>query len=417
MAINTFLGTAPAVAQVDTFTPGGTIEADDIFILTVSGFDGSSLVVSAAAGGTAATDVVTALKAAWVTSQTTGSLTENITASGTATLILTADTAGVEFKVVGTTTEAGGGAADDQTFIRAATTANAGPNSWDDANNWSEGTIPGATAGEDTVIENSSVDILYGLNQSGAAETLTTLRFKRTYTGLVGWNGGTGLVGDYLQVKATKAFIGGHFASGNPSGSGRIKIDFGSTQATVIQYFMATSADSPKPAFRMLADNAATIIQEIRKGSAGVAQGTGETSTIGSALISFDTNRSPDASLEIGSGTTITTVTGDGGETYVFAAATTITSNGGTLTTAGTGAVTNLIVAGGSVESSSTGTVGTCTITKGGTCDFTKNAEARTVTTLTLDDGVLQYDKAIVTITSKVEPGSNGRTQLRASSI
>ncbi len=418
MAKNKWLGSAPVVAQVDTYTPGGTIEADDIFILTITGYDGTSLAVSAAAGGTTPTDVVTALKSAWGTAKAiSGSLAEPMTASGTATLIITADTAGVAFKITPTTTEAGGGGADDQTFEKAATTKNEGPNDYSSTENWSEGTIPGATASEDTWIENSTVDILYGLDQSGAAQTLTSLHIPRTYTGRIGHNGGTGLVGAYLQLKVTKAFIGEHFAAGDPVGSDRIKIDFGSTQATIIVYFMALSIDTPKPAFRMLADNAATIIQEIRKGSVGIATATGETSTIGSALISFDTSADSDASLEIGSGVVITTLNCRGGSTYMFAAATTITSKRGTLTIAGVGAVGTLNVNGGNVESLSTGTITLCTITAG-LCDFTRNAEARIVVTMTLDaPGILQYDQSIVDVQSQIEPVETGRVQYRASEI
>ena len=40
MANIRWIGGATKVAQVDTFTPGGTIEADDIFILTATGWDG-----------------------------------------------------------------------------------------------------------------------------------------------------------------------------------------------------------------------------------------------------------------------------------------------------------------------------------------------------------------------------------------
>lgn len=416
MAKNKWLGSALAVVQVDTYTPGGTIEADDLFILTISGFDGSTEIISVAAGGTTVADVTAALVAAWNASTLT--LVSTITAvDNTTDLTLVADTAGVEFQVTQTTTEAGGGAADAQTFGKASTVANTGPNNWDDADNWSEGTIPGATASEDTYVEDSAIDILYGLDQSGAAQTLTSLHIPRTYTGRIGHNGATGLVGDYLQLKVTKAFIGEHFAAGDPVGSDRIKIDFGSTQATIIVYFMAISVDTPKPAFRMLANNASTIIQEIRKGSVGVATSTGETSTIGSALVSFDTSADSDASLEIGSGVTITTLDCRGGSTYMFTAATTITSKRGTLTIAGVGTVGTLNVNGGNVESSSTGTITLCTITAG-LCDFTRNAEARTVTTCTLDaPGILQYDQSIVTMTNKVEPAGTGRVQYRSSEI
>jgi hypothetical protein len=134
------------VAHVDTFTPGGTIEADDIFILTLTGWDGVVTTISAAAGGTGASDVVTALKTAWNANTTAAAVA---TASGTATLILTAVTAGVPFSVAASTTEANGDAADAQTFTRAATTASAGPKHWDSAANWDGGAVPGVAGGQD----------------------------------------------------------------------------------------------------------------------------------------------------------------------------------------------------------------------------------------------------------------------------
>jgi hypothetical protein len=112
------------VAQVDTFTPGGTIEVGDIFTLTATGKDGHTAAVSFTATATTAANVAAGLVAAWNAS--TDPLHTGITATGTVTVILTADNAGTAFTVTGTTTESDGSAADAQTFSRAATTANAG---------------------------------------------------------------------------------------------------------------------------------------------------------------------------------------------------------------------------------------------------------------------------------------------------
>ena len=118
------IATTQAVAQVDTFTPGGTIEATDVFTLTVTGENGTTASVSFIATDTSAATTSAGLIAAWNAS--TNPLCTGITASGTSTVILTADVAGVPFSVAGTTTESGGGAADAQTFTRVATTAKRG---------------------------------------------------------------------------------------------------------------------------------------------------------------------------------------------------------------------------------------------------------------------------------------------------
>jgi hypothetical protein len=416
MAINKFLGTATAVSQVDTFTPA-TIEATDVFTLTVTGFDGSSDSISYTAVDTSATTVSDALITLW--NDSTASLFTGITASGTSTVILTADVAGTAFKVASSAVDGGG--ADTQTFTRAATTANGGPSDWSDPANWSEGTIPGATASEETHVEDSAIDILYGLDQSGAGNTLDSLHISKTYTGKIGWNGATGLVGDYLQLLASNIFIGEPFVPGNPQGSGRIKIDtspIGAAACEIIVYFMASSSDSGKQACRLITGDANTIVREIRQGSVGIAEGTGETSTLGSALISYETNIGTDASLVIGSGVTITTLNCDGGETFMKAGCTTLSSRGGTVIISGTGALGTLNVDGGFATPVSSGTITTCNIDSG-TCDFTASAELRTVTTLKLTSpGVLQVDADVVTITSDISPKANaGRQQYRASKI
>lgn len=54
-------GGAAAVAQVDSLTPGGTIEADDLFLVTLTAEDGTTHVLSVAAGATTITATVDVL--------------------------------------------------------------------------------------------------------------------------------------------------------------------------------------------------------------------------------------------------------------------------------------------------------------------------------------------------------------------
>jgi len=409
MAINKWQPTETTAAQVDTFTPVN-VGIGNVFTLTMTGYDGTVETVSYTAAAATVADVTAGLETAWNTS--TGTLISTLTAAdGTTVLTLTADTAGVAFKVLGTAT---GGTAD---ITEVNTTENAGPNSWDDPTNWSEGTIPGATAAEDTFVENSNVDILYGLDQSGASNVLNTLHITKTYTGKIGWNGSGSLIGDYLQLKTAKAFIGEFSDPGTASGSGRIKLDFGTTACDVIVYDLANPVDSNKQAFRMLANNAATDIKEIRSGSVGIAAGTGETSTIGDVLVSYETSRGTDAVLVVGAGVTMADLNCIGGQTSLKCAATNVTSKGGTLVISGTGTIGTLEVDGGAVKPVSGGTITTCKV-KSGSADFTASAEARTVTTMELTSGTLQFDREVVTITNETRPESGaGRVQWRSSNI
>src|SRR6185369_11363014 len=93
----------------------------------------------------------------------TNSLFTGITASATATtVVLTSDTAGIPFYCTVSTTETGGGGADAQTFSRASTTANAGPNDWNTDANWSTGAKP--VNSDNVFFRNNAVDVKYGLS-------------------------------------------------------------------------------------------------------------------------------------------------------------------------------------------------------------------------------------------------------------
>lgn len=417
MATNKWLGTATAVAQVDTYTPINVL-VGNVFTLTMTGFDGSVQSVNYTAAVATVADVTAGLTSAWNTNADNNALIGSLTAAdGTTVLTLTADTAGVEFKALGSAT---GGTAD---ITEVNTTANAGPNDYSSTANWSEGALPGAA--DDVFIEDSNVDILYGLDQS-AAGTYTSFHAKRTFTGVIGWNGAAGVVGDYLQIRTSKAFIGEHFLPNTASGSGRIKINFGTVASEITQYFMATSLDSPKQAFRMLAVEVGTVLKDVISGSAGIATETGEVSTVANALISKLTSASSDASLVIGSGVTMVDLTCLGGETSLFTTASqfsgTVTSKGGSLVISGSGAVPTLNVDGGAVVPASTGLISTCNI-ENGSADFTKSVEARTVTTMNLGvNGVLSADivkggSGVLTITNGITPIESGRLQFRASQI
>jgi hypothetical protein len=208
---------------------------------------------------------------------------------------------------------------------------------------------------------------------------------------------------DYLQIKATAVNIGYNYGPGSPAGSGRIKLDLGSTASTVTIDNTGTNTDTNKPTVRIKANSATTVIR-VRKGKVGIAFESGETTTIGSITVSYVSQPSSDADVFIGAGVTLTTLTKTGGDVVLNCAATTVSSSdSGTLITAGSGAITTLNAKGGTVTPNSTGTIGTLNINTAGTVDFTKSAAARTVTTLKLDaGGVLKYDPGIVTITNKV---------------
>lgn len=399
-----FIGEAPLVAQVDKFTPGGTIEIGDIFTLTIVDFDGSgSHAVSFTATATTVANVTAGLEAAW--NADTNVLAETLTASDQTTYMdLTADTAGVAFNVVGTTTEAGGGPADDQTFVRAVVTANGGPKDVSDGNNWDGGIAPGGAANQNAYIENWDGDLIYGLDLSGAANVLDSLNIGQSTTGLIGVNGAPGHSGTYLRIKTAKLDIGYHYASGKPIGSSRIMIDLVSTACAVTIHNSGTTTDTDKPAIRLLANSSSTDI-EVRKGKVGIAFEAGETSVIGDINASFVDNISADVELFVGIGVTVAIIVKTGGQCTLGCGAIEVTNDGGNIIAHGTGAVATYNVNAGNVQCNSTGTITNLNIKGNGVADFSKSSAARTVTTPKIDpSGKIIYDPSIVTMTSKIQP-------------
>lgn len=405
MAITEFTGLAVAVQQVDTFTPGGTIEADDIFILTATGLDGETFAVSVAAGGTAASDVTAALTTAW--NNATNSLATSLTAADlTGTMTLTADTAGVAFSVAQTTTEANGDAADAQTFGRAATTKNEGPQDYSSVGNWTGGEVPGDSASTDAFIE--GYPVLYGFNQSGAANTLDSMNITRSQ---IGTNPRSGTPVIYLQIKATDIKIGYNYGPARTQQNAPVNLDNGSIACTIVVSGSATN--SSEPAIRLKTDNAAANIQ-VLKGIVGIAHEAGETAQVGTVTCSYTDSKSSDSDLFIGDGVTITTLQQTAGDVILRSAVTTATIEAGTLRTEGSGAIATLNANGGIATLNSTGDITTMTINDRGKADFTKSVGSRTITNLKLNPGGnLTHDPDNTTITNWTEP--DGPISLTAS--
>ena len=407
-------GGTTAVAQVDDITPGGTIEAGDIFILTVTGENGDTTTVTFAATATTVANVTAGLTAAWNAS--THYLCTGITAAdGTTKMTLTADTAGVPFTVAATTTESNGDAADDQTIARAASVANAGPYDWKTQANWTGGDadLPGSDASDVIYVDGGTIK--YGLNQSAIANALTALYITRSQ---IGDNGSSGKNPSYLQIKTAKLDIN---YAGNPGSStflSPVNIDTGATACAITVFNSGTNTPTTEPSVNIKAASASSNLY-VLKGIVGVANHSGETTTLGTINVSFTTSVNTDAEVYMGSEVILTTYTQKGGDNLLSSAATTLNIEAGTLQTEGSGAYTTVNNTGGTFVSNSTGTITALNISGSGVSDFTKSQEARTVTTLKIDpSGTLKYDIAAVTLTNKVQPVSTtGNIQYYATAI
>ena len=369
MAVVRWRGDAPAIPQVGTLTPGGTVEADDLFIVTINGKS-----VSVEAGGTTVADVTAALAAALEASEIPEFV--EITWEDTTTEVTyTGPTDGTPVTITVSTTEAGGGAADSQTFAESTVTTAEGPNHWDVGANWSGGSVPANS--DDVYIEDSEVDILYGLDQNSV--TLTSLNIGMNFTGTIGLpyrneNDYIEYRDRYLKVKATTVNVG----YGVGQGSNLINLDQSTVQTTVNVNGSASSFSQNRPTIQWKGTHASNVVN-LSKGSFGAAVEPGETATISTLTVGYTDNIAGDVDATIGSGVTLTTVNKSGGDLVLNCGATTVTQTAGTLTVQA-GAFTTVNVQGGSCYYNSTGTLTTANVTGNGILDFSKDMRSKTIT-------------------------------------
>ena len=187
MATLRWAGGAAAVRQIATLTPGGTIEADDVFNVILTDESNATQTEAVTAGGTTVAAVCDAIVAQCAAS--TQTLFKKVRfVDSTSHVTVSAKVAGVPFYLTETTTEAGGGGQDNQTFAATVTTANQGPNDYNTLANWveSDGTAPSAVpASNDTVLfTGGNHDLLYGLYNTTV--DLHSLRVSKGYSGNIG---------------------------------------------------------------------------------------------------------------------------------------------------------------------------------------------------------------------------------------
>jgi len=278
---------------------------------------------------------------------------------------------------------------------------------WSVAANWSGAAVP--VDGDFVYLENSSVSVTAGLDQSAIA--LASLTIAQSYTGSIG------TATAYLQIGSVLTNIGQYFGISRPNGSPMIKLDLNdddTTTGTINVWDSGSTSDPNVPTIRLLVNDAASILN-VYKGSVGVAPITGETSVIGIINVSYVSNVASDANLFVGSGVTLTTLEIFGGKNILNCATVTITTWAGTLTTNGTGVILTLNVFGGTVTSNSSGTIAAANIKPPGFLDMTKSVTARTITTLLRDNGgKISYEVGDVTLTNKIAPiATSGRMEYK----
>ena len=310
-------------------------------------------------------------------------LIAGITASSAVDVVsLTADTAGVPFTAAASGTGTWSSTGN--------TTENVGNNDWTTARNWEKDAIPVAT--DDALFDVGSVDVKYGLNQAAVA-----LADFRVFEGCSSQFGrfDNGLE-HYLRIDPNLFRY-----------EGKGSLAMFDLNAAAIAAYVATFG-SPGTAGRkaVYIKGSAITTLTVNRGIVGVAVQDADTATVTEIVCGYLTGQTSDVDLEIGSGTTLTTLTQSGGICKLKAACTTVNQSAGTtLTTEGSGAITT-INARGTCKLNSSGTITTLNVW--GLVDFSGDRTARTVTNLNLKPGgkvILTSDITVTTLTGLTEQG------------
>lgn len=369
MATSFWVGDAQAVAQVDTLTPAD-VGVGNTFTVTING---KSITFTATAGTVAN---VTAGLVALLSASDIPEFAEIDWADATTAITATASTAGSGFTL---TTSASGGTA---TFSRSSTTSNSGPTLWSVAANHSGGSVP--TTNDTVWLSNSDNDIDDGLAQSSV--TLAALNIEQSFTGDMGRPNSTGTYNDYrtayLAISATTVNVG----MGNGSGSQLLRLNTGTNATTINVFATGSSSESSYETFLWKGTHASNVVN-VTRGSVGIAVKPGETATVATLRVGYQSSVDSDANVRLGPGVTLTTVDQSGGQVICGSSFTTLSIRGGTFSTNFAAAGTTINLDGGTVVWQSSGNVSTLLVGSGGVFDASQDMRPITVTDCTVEAG------------------------------
>lgn len=391
MANKYWLGHAAAVAQVKTHTVGGVAAAGQVYTCLLNTKTVTYTAGAADTNITIAAALYAALDETAIEEFTEAGYTYTV---GNAFFTSTVTTPGVD--VTMTTSANGTG-----TFVTATVTAATGPEWWTDIDNWSGNSLP--ATGDAVYLRGTNTSITRGLAQS--AVVLALLDIDSTFTGKIGlpdFHSATNGGATYSEYRATHLAIGAtavNVGRGSGQGSGRMRLDFGTEQATISMYGTGQPEQQGGAAFDWIGTHAANAIIASR-GSIGCAQKPGTTAVCASARIGSQGSAVSDVIAVFGDGCTLTDLKMTGGTVDVRNGLATCDMTAGELTVSGTGGVsTSLACNGGLVNYDTSGTLASYKGGKGSRIDFGRVVIARTVTAAELVAGAAWNDPAeLVTV-------------------
>jgi hypothetical protein len=244
------------------------------------------------------------------------------------------------------------------------------PHDFDNADNWSGGTVPSAS--DLLVFDHQAVASLkYGLDQSSNAHDITVTSGFRHGIGLPAVNtDDTQYPYDefrdrFLAVNGGTVLIEGQAAKA-------LRINTGSSASGITVLSSGQVEETNVPPIEVRANHSSSTVA-VAGGTVGInfdgTSGQVSSITIGGTA---------QPNVVIGNSMTVATVAQSSGVTVNYSACTTLTVSGGTFEQIA-GAVNELNVEGGIVYQTGTGTITTLYHT-GGVFDCTKNSTARTIT-------------------------------------
>lgn len=309
----TYTGNAQAIAQVDSFEPGGVIDIGDTFTLTING---KFVRHTAVTGAVMVPDIIAGMIVAATAGTAPAEFADILWTDGTTVLLGTAATPGQPF----TCTSTSGGA----TFMRAVVTVSNGPNDAGLAANWLGGVAPVST--DDLILDGliSNADILYGL--SHAAIVLASLIVRNGYSGNVGLpeQNEAGGYQEYRDKYLKYAFASSAIVQIECQ-SQRFKFDFANSVVLIQVNDTGSPSEDGFGACTFIGQTGANTL-EVNKGDVACAVATGTTTGVGALAVGFVTSPQSDATVTLGIGCALGTITMKGGTLHQQALGAPLTS-------------------------------------------------------------------------------------------
>lgn len=392
MATKIWRGGAAKVAQVTTITYSA-YTSGQTYTLTINGKD-----VSYTATASSLANVIDGLVAAIQVAAATEPEYAEFTATNDTGLVLTATTQGVPFTIASTAT---GGI----TATVTATTAATGPNFFDNADNWVGNVAP--SAGDDIVLQDSAVSILYALEDTGT--NYGDIAIKGSYTGSVGLPSEN--PAGYREYRPRFLKLGdgtGSFSltvgQGTGGQSNRILVDANAGTVLCVVYGTGQQASGSERPF-VLKNTDASSTLDVYSGLVTIdADTSGAMSAV--RLTPSGTNTGANASVLIGTGVSAGAITQHGGTIEVRGAATSIFATGGTAKFSNAATCPTVKVgSGASINWESTSGITTkLFVYSQGTIEFGGNASTKAVAACEVySTGAIRDPVAIVTWTAGIQ--------------